>query len=113
MVRTPHHGLLLGIKRLIKEKRYRIKIHAVRHMVEEGFSEKQVVNAISGRSRILENYEDDNRCLILGTFYFAERTKCHLHIVCDYSDDTVVDIITAYIPQKPWWKTPTQRKKSP
>jgi hypothetical protein len=32
--------LLDRIKRLVSEKHYRVKIHAVRHMIEEGFSEK-------------------------------------------------------------------------
>ena len=32
-----------------------------------------------------------------------------LHIVYDYSNDEVVDIVTAYIPQKPWWETPSRR----
>ena len=32
-----------------------------------------------------------------------------LHVVCDYSNDEVVDIVTAYIPPKPWWETPSRR----
>ena len=39
-------------------------------------------------------------------------TNCRsspLHIVYDYSNDEVVDIVTAYIPQKPWWETPSRR----
>lgn len=32
-----------------------------------------------------------------------------LHIVCDYSHKRHVDIVTAYLPQKPWWVTPRKR----
>jgi hypothetical protein len=32
-----------------------------------------------------------------------------LHVVCDLSDEEVLDIVTAYIPQPPWWVTPSRR----
>lgn len=97
------------IKELVKSKHYRVKIHAVRHMIEEGFSEKEVIDALLGDSKIIESYETDNRCLILGFFLWNDKAKSPLHVVCDYSNKKVIDIVTAYIPQKPWWMTPTQR----
>jgi len=60
--------LLAKIKKLVNEGRYRIKIHAVRHMIEEGFSEKDLIAAILGESRIIEMYDEDKRCLIVGHF---------------------------------------------
>lgn len=50
--------LLETIKRLVGERRYRVRIHAVRHMIEEGFGEGDIVEVITGRSKILENYPD-------------------------------------------------------
>lgn len=50
--------LLERIKRLVKAKNYRVRIHTVRHMIEEGFTERDLVEAITGRSRIIENYPD-------------------------------------------------------
>jgi len=41
---------LIRIKRLVKAGKYRIRIHAVRHMIEEGFSEANLIEAISGKS---------------------------------------------------------------
>jgi len=38
--------LLATIKRLVNGGRYRLKIHAVRHMIEEGFSERDIIMAI-------------------------------------------------------------------
>lgn len=101
--------ILDKIKKLIKGNCYRVKIHAVRHMIEEGFSEKEMIGAVLGDSRIIEIYEADKRCLILGFFLWNNKTRSPLHIVCDYSNKKVVDIVTAYIPQKPWWFTPIRR----
>jgi hypothetical protein len=93
-------------------KKYRIRIHAVRHMIEEGFSEENIIEAIVGKSKIVENYLDELRCLIYGVFLLDEQVRSPMHIVCDYSNEEVDDIITAYIPQKPWWLTPTRRGRT-
>jgi len=104
--------LLERLKRLIGERKYRLRIHAVRHMIEEGFTEEGMVEAVIGRSKILENYPDESRCLMFGYFRISERVTSPLHIVCDYSTERFVDVITAYIPQEPWWVTPTKRGRT-
>ena len=103
--------LLESIKQLIGRRRYRVRLHAVRHMIEEGFGEQDILEAVSGKSKILEDYTDESRCLILGYFRLGQKTRSPLHVVCDYSQETVVDIVTAYIPQRPWWISPTRRGK--
>lgn len=103
--------ILVRIKLLIAARRYRIKIHAVRHMIEEGFTESHVLETFEGKCKLLENYHDEKRCLIVGHFYFTETTRSPLHIICDYSLEGLIDIVTAYIPQRPWWDTPTKRGK--
>jgi hypothetical protein len=80
-------------------------------MIEEGFSESDLLEAIRVRSRILENYPDESRCLVLGYFQISENVSSPLHIVFDYSNDNLVDIITAYLPQNPWWLSPAKRGK--
>lgn len=45
------HELLAQIKHLVSIKQYHIRIHAVRRMVEEGFSEDQLIAAITERVR--------------------------------------------------------------
>lgn len=104
--------LLEDIRKLISEKKYRIRLHAVRHMTEEGFTEQNIVEAFTGSSKILEDYPEEDRCLLLGYFRVAGQVQCPLHVVCDYSGDGHIDVVTAYIPQKPWWVSPTQRGKS-
>lgn len=101
--------LLPRIRSLLSARKYRIRIHAVRHMVEEGFTEHDIITALVGKSRILEDYRDESRCLIVGYFRLSEKVRCPLHVVCDYSNANVVDIVTGYIPEKPWWSTPTKR----
>jgi hypothetical protein len=102
-------GLLARIKALVSAKRYRIRIHAVRHMIEEGFDEDNLLEALAGRSRILEDYPNEGRCLILGYFDVGEKSRASLHVICDYSSTRLTDIVTAYLPQKPWWITPSKR----
>ncbi len=97
------------IKALLKAGKYRIRIHAVRHMIEEGFDEQDLLEALVGRSRVLENYPGEMRCLLLGHFAAGEKARAALHAVCDYSSPGLVDIVTAYLPQKPWWIGPTKR----
>lgn len=104
-------GLLSIIKKLVLGGRYRVRIHAVRHMIEEGFSEQDMIKAIKEDSRVIEAYEGDNRCLILGYFLWNKSMKSPLHVVCDYSDKDIVDVVTAYVPQMPWWISPTKRGK--
>ncbi len=101
--------LLATIKGLVNAKQYRIRIHAVRHMIEEGFDEENLLGALAGKCRILEDYPNEGRCLILGYFAVREKSRAALHVVCDYSSPMVVDIVTAYLPQKPWWTTPGKR----
>lgn len=107
---TQDHIILEKIRPLVISKNYRIKIHAIRHMIEEGFSEGNIIEAIEN-GKILENYTDEKRCLIVGSFYFTETTTSPLHVICDYTNSEIIDIITAYIPQKPWWISPNRRGK--
>jgi hypothetical protein len=105
------HVIFKNIRNLILSGKYRVRIHAICHMIEEGFSETNILEAISKNGRIIENYPDDCRCLILGSFHFTKTATSPLHVVCDYSISNLVDILTAYIPQKPWWISPTKRGK--
>jgi hypothetical protein len=108
MAATEKPDLVERIQQRIASASYRVALHAVRHMIEEGFEERQMVDALSGRVQVLEEYPDEHRCLVLGRFRFTAATTSPLH-VCDLSNEEVLDIVTAYIPQRPWWITPTQR----
>ena len=97
------------IQALILAGAYRVRIHAVRHMIEEGFDENALLAAAQSGLRLLEAYSDEQRYLVLGHFAFSPGAISPLHLVCDFSNLENIDIITAYIPQRPWWISPTQR----
>jgi hypothetical protein len=97
------------IRNLVAAGRYRVGLHAVRHMIEEGFDERDLVEALRGNIRMLEEYPAEGRCLVLGRFHFTPATSSALHVLCDLGGEVVLDIVTAYIPHRPWWTTPTQR----
>lgn len=99
------------IHALIKAGRYRVRLHAVRHMISEGFDEWHLVQALQGRLRMIEEYPEDSRYLVLGRFRLTPKTVCSLHAVCDLSGAEVLDIVTAYLPQRPWWVSQTRRGK--
>lgn len=90
------YEMISEIQRRVKAENYRVRSHAVKPMIEEGFDEKQ----------LLEEYSEGLRCLALGRFHFAANAISPPHIVCDLS---LLDIVTAYIPQRPWWNTPAHR----
>ncbi len=105
------HVIFENIRTLVLRGKYRVRIHAIRHMIEDGFDEANILEAISKNGRIIENYPDDSRCLILGSFHFTKTATSPLHVVCDYLISDLVDIVTAYIPQKPRWISPRKRGK--
>ncbi|MDQ3814166.1 MAG: DUF4258 domain-containing protein [Armatimonadota bacterium] len=100
---------LIAIKSLVQAGHYRIRSHAVRHMIEEGFDENNLIEVVQGKLRLVDEYSEESRYLVTGYFYFTPQSRSPLHLVCDLSNPDVVDIVTAYIPQRPWWNSPTQR----
>lgn len=102
-------GLLEWIKAMVNAGQYFVGDHATQHMFAEGFSLNDIVEAVTGKSRILERYPNASRCLVAGYFQMSDKTRAPLHIVVGYSSEDEIDIVTAYVPQKPWWLTPWQR----
>lgn len=108
---TNEQELLEKIKGLVAAKQYLVGNQAHLHSIEEDFTESSMAEALAGKCRILEHYPAVSRCLILGYFTMSRNVQAPLHLVCDYSRDDRIDFVTAYIPQKPWWLTPTIRGK--
>lgn len=97
------------IQEAVAENRYRVGWYAVQHMFEEGFDIANLLEVLKGKLVVLEKYEEDNRVLVAGAFRVSEKTKCPLHVVCDFSTADSVDVVTAYIPSGPQWVNPRQR----
>lgn len=53
--------LLSNIKRHLKNRTFRLRIHAARHLIEEGFTEENILAAVLGKSKILEHYPEESR----------------------------------------------------
>src|SRR5262245_58517538 len=77
---TDRKELLSRIRSRTPARTDRTRLHAVRHMVEEGFSEGDIIEALLGKSRIVENYPDENRCLVIGYFRLNDKVQCPLLI---------------------------------
>ena len=103
--------LLARVKELVRGGSFRLRPHAARHVIEEGFTENDIVEAVMDESRILENYPLESRCLILGHFQISKTVLSPLHLIIEFRPEDAIDIVTAYIPQKPWWVTPWRRGK--
>ena len=104
--------LLEYIRALTEAGHYLVKNHATRHMFAEGFSVNDAIAALTGKLRVLERYPDEARCLVIGYFQMSATVRVPLHIVVEHSSPDEIEIITAYIPQKPWRLTPWQRGRS-
>lgn len=104
--------LLEWLKAEVGIGNFRLRSHTIRHMFKEGILESDIVAAVTEKCRLLERYEVESRCLVLGYFQISANVRSPLHLVFEYSRTDAVDIVTAYIPQKPWWLTPWQRGKA-
>lgn len=88
------------IKEKIEDDEYEISFHAEKERYADDIEIIDLETAISN-GEILENYLDDIRgesCLILG---YANNQP--VHIVCGYTQEKCIRIITVYRPQKPKW----------
>ncbi len=85
----------------LREGRYRLGPHVARHMLQEGFTEWDVLKALEW-GRELAIYPEDGRILVLGYMVFPPRLRIPLHVVLDYTPPRRVDIVTAFIPKEPY-----------
>ena len=89
-------------------KEYEISLHAEKERYDEDIAISDLKEAISN-GEILEDYSDDPRgqsCLILG--YSKNRP---IHIVCGFSPEKWIRIITVYLPKMPKWIDEKTRTK--
>jgi len=84
----------------LREGRYRIGPHVAKHMVQEGFTELDVLRAVEW-GRELAVYAEDERMLVLGYMVVPPRLKLPLHVVLEYKNSRWVDVVTAFIPRDP------------
>jgi len=96
----PRRRVLEDLKPLVREGKYRIARHAVRHAAAEGFTEVDIVATIL-HGRELVRYLEDERLLVLGWLPVSAEVKLPLHVVLEFSKPRFVDVVTAFIPRDP------------
>jgi hypothetical protein len=84
----------------VRDGRFRLGPHAVRHAAAEGFEERDVVMTLL-HGRELARYLDDQRLLVLGWVPVGPRVRLPLHVVAAYDRPRWVDVVTAFVPRDP------------
>jgi hypothetical protein len=105
---TPYEGSRRALRRrdladlqpLVKQGKYRLGSHAVRHAACEGFTERDIVATVMF-GRELVRYPHDERLLVLGWLPVSRAVKIPLHVVLEYRKPRWVDVVTAFIPADP------------
>ena len=91
------------IQSLVKEKKYRLTLHAENERDADSIAIEEIKDAfLSGKAKIVEDYPNDPRgesCLILG---FTKQNK-PIHIVCVIENSAMLVIITVYRPDPDEW----------
>ena len=99
-LRRPARRSLEELRPFVRDGRYRIGPHAVRHALTEGFTERDVVMTLL-HGRELARYLDDRRLLVLGWLPVSREVRLPLHVVAEYGRPRWVDVVTAFIPNDP------------
>ncbi len=97
-VKRPRVRTLDELRPLVREGRYRIGSHALKHAFCEGFTENDMVGSVL-YGRELVRYLQDERLLALGYLKPSPDVNIPLHVVLEYSKPRWVDIVTAFIPR--------------
>lgn len=96
----PRRRVLDDLRPLVRDGRYRLARHAVRHASTEGFTERDIVATVL-HGRELVRYVDDERLLVLGWLPVSAEVKLPLHVVLEFAKPRFVDVVTAFIPRDP------------
>lgn len=98
--RRPRTRSLAELRPHVRDGRYRVARHAVRHAATEGFTERDIVATVL-HGRELVRYVEDERLLVLGWVPVSAEVKLPLHVVLEYARPRFVDVVTAFIPRDP------------
>ena len=86
------------IRSLLKQGRYYFYKHALTEAKKDGIEPEDIEFAIL-HGEIIEKYPERNRCLIFCYLY----NRIPIHVICDYSNRTIILIVTVYIPNENKW----------
>ncbi len=98
-----------ALRRQVADGNFALRPHAMQHAVKEGFGKEDVAQVILN-GVVVETYPERKRCLLY-TDVIIEGVKMPLHVVCEHRlPGEPVNVVTAYVPSREEWITPTLRK---
>ena len=98
------------LRHQVTDDNFALRPHAMQHAVKEGFTKDDMAHVVL-QGTVVETYAERSRCLLYADVTI-EGLRIPLHVVCEHlHPDAPVDFVTAYIPSKEEWKTPTRRRK--
>lgn len=100
------------LREQVRAGEYSLRPHAIQHAAKEGFTSDDILQAVL-TGEVIEQYPDRNRCLLYADIV-VEGITLPLHVVCEFQPevDTVVDVVTAYVPTEEEWVSPRQRRRA-
>jgi len=98
------------IRGRVRNGKYLLKSHVIRHALKEGFDRSNVQQVIL-KGKIVESYPEEQRVLICGKTTLLGNVDVYLHVLCEHADPVWLDIVTAYIPDETIWETPPLRRR--
>lgn len=96
------------IRRAVKAKRYYVRTHARKRMIERGIEKEEVEKAIM-EGEILEEHQQDKpypKCLIMG--FIREREP--LYVSCSFDGEEVYIVTAHWMDPKEWIDPWTRRR---
>lgn len=99
-----------AIRKRVRDGKYLLKGHVIRHALKEGFDRSNVVQAIS-TGKIVESYPGEQRALVCGKAVLVGNVDVYLHVICEHADPVWLEIVTAYIPDETVWEHPPVRRR--
>ncbi|PKO21080.1 MAG: hypothetical protein CVU38_16655 [Chloroflexi bacterium HGW-Chloroflexi-1] len=86
------------VQELVREGKYFYYTHALTEAKKDGVEPEDII-AVILTGEIIEEYPERKRLLIYGRM----ANNLPLHVVCDYSAESLVIIPTVYIPDRRLW----------
>ena len=99
-----------AIRERVRNGKYLLKGHVIRHALKEEFDRSNVEQAILD-GRIIDSYPEEQRALICGKTTLPGNVDVYLHVICEYADPVWLEIVTAYIPDESIWEHPPVRRR--
>lgn len=94
------------IRSFIENEDYEFYVHAITEAKKDGIEPEDIIYVLL-TGKIIESYPERERVLVYGEMI----NRVPLHVVCNYSDPTLMYIVTAYIPSDDEWTCNYQKRK--